>query len=85
MPKIEQTQRGIDAIKKKNLWWFENYEVHGGELRGPFPHGDRFALWFKTDVTCKQTKQRMTLEQVALHTVENDKTTKEEFFYSMEG
>ena len=85
MPEMEQTQRGVDAIKKKNTWWFENYEVHSGELRGPFPHGDRFALWFKTDVTCKQTKQRMTLEQVALYTVENDKITKEEFFYSMEG
>ena len=85
MPEMEQTQRGIEAIKKKNMWWFANYEVHGGKLRGPFPHGDRFALWFKTDVTCKQTKQRMTLEQVALYTVENDKITKEEFFYSMEG
>ena len=81
MPDMEQTQRGIEAIKKKNTWWMDNNEVHGGEVRGPFPHGDRFALWFKYDVTCKQTKQRMTLEEVGLYTVEHDKITKEEFFY----
>ena len=84
MPGMDQTQRSMEAIKKKNAWWVENHEVHGGEVRGPFPHGDRFVLWFKYDVTFKQTGQRKTLEEVGLYTVENGKITKEEFFYEKE-
>ena len=85
MPGMDQTQKGIEAIKGKNKWWSENHEVHGGEVRGPFPHGERFALLFKYDVTPKHTGQRMTMEEVGLFTVENGKVTKEEFFYAMPG
>ena len=83
MPGMEQTQKGIEAIKGKNKWWYENHEVHDGQVVGPFPHGDRFAVLFKYEVTPKQTGQRMTMEEVGLYTVENDKIVKEEFFYSM--
>lgn len=85
MPGMDQTQTGIDAIKGKNKWWTENHEVHGGEIRGPFPNGDRFALLLKYDVTPKHTGQRMTMEEVGLYTVENGKVTKEEFFFAMPG
>ena len=84
MPGMEQTQRGMEAIKQKNTWWMDSNEVHGMEIRGPFPHGDRFVICFKIDVTCKQSGQRQTLEEVGLYTVENGKITKEEFFYNME-
>ncbi len=66
MPGMDQTQKGIEAIKEKNKWWTENHEVHGGEIRGPFPNGDRFALLLKYDVTPKHTGQRMTMEEVGL-------------------
>ncbi len=85
MPGMEQTQKGIEAIKGKNKWWMDNHEVHSGEVRGPYPHGDRFALWFKYEVTPKHTGQRMTLEEIGLYTVDNDKVIKEEFFCSMPG
>lgn len=85
MPGMDQTQTGIEAIKGKNKWWSENHEIHSGEVRGPFPHGDRFTLWFKYDVTPKHTGQRMTMEEIGLYTVENGKVTKEEFFYDMQG
>ena len=78
---MEQTHTGIEAVKAKNKWWSENHEVHGGEVRGPFPHGNRMALLFNYDVTPKHTGQRMTMEEVGLYTVENGKIVKEEFFY----
>ncbi len=83
MPGMDRTQTGIEAIKGKNMWWVDNHEVHGGDVQGPFPHDNRFIVYFKFDVTPKQTGQRMTMEEVGLFTVENGKITKEEFFYSM--
>ena len=86
MPGMGQTQRGIEDIKGKTKWWHENHEVHGGgEVSGPFPHGDRFIVLFKMEVTPKQTGKRMTMEEVGLYSVENGKIVKEEFFYKTEG
>ena len=50
-PQMPARQEGIAAIKAKNQWWAENHEVHSGSAEGPFPHGDRFAVLFKFDVT----------------------------------
>jgi len=83
MEGMDQEMKGIDAIKGKNQWWSENHEVHGGDVTGPFPHGNRFILMFKFDVTPKQTGKRMTLEEAGLFTVKDGKIVKEEFFYAM--
>ncbi len=83
MPGMEQTQRGIAMIKGKNQWWVDNHQIHGGTVEGPYPHGDRFILHFKYDVTPKHTGKRMTLDETGLYTVQNGKVVKEEFFYSM--
>jgi hypothetical protein len=82
MPGMGRTQAGIEAIKGKNTWWVENHEMHGGDVQGPFPHENRFIVFFKFDVTPKHTGKRMTLEEMGLYTVENEKIVKEEFFYS---
>lgn len=82
MPNIGQTQQGIEAIKGKNKWWGEHHEVHGGEVSGPFPNGNRFVVHFKYDVTPKRTGKRITMEEMGLYTVENGKIVKEEFFYT---
>ncbi len=79
---------GIAAVRGKADWWFANHEIHGGEARGPFPHGQRFAVWFKFDVTPRQgpmANRRMTIEEVALYTVKDGKIVQEEFFYDMGG
>ncbi len=81
MPNIGQTQQGIEAIKGKNQWWVANHEVHGGEVTGPFPNGNRFIVHFKFDVTPKHTGKRMTMDEMGLFTVEDGKIIKEEFFY----
>lgn len=83
MPGMEQTQRGIAKIKGKNQWWVDNHEVHGSVAEGPFPHGDRFIVRFKYDVTPKHMGKRMTMDETGLYTVQNGKIVKEEFFYSM--
>jgi len=84
MPGMDRTQRGIDAVRAKNTWWLDHHEVHGGEVLGPYPHGDRFALLFRFDVTPKATGQRMTMQEVGLYTVAGDRIVKEEFFYPAE-
>lgn len=83
LPGMDRIQKGIQAIKGKNQWWVENHDIHGGTIEGPYPHGDRFILYFKYDVTPKQTGQRMTIEETGLYTVRDGKIVKEEFFYSM--
>jgi Zn ribbon nucleic-acid-binding protein len=85
---MPQTMTGIDAVRGKNKWWSENHEVHSGEVKGPFPHGDRFVLIFKYDVTpkCGPTAgNRMQMVEAGLFTTDNGKITKEEFFYHMGG
>ncbi len=83
MPGFGQTQKGIEAIKGKNRWWTDNHEVHSGTAEGPFPHGDRFIVRFKYDVTPKHTGKRMTMDETGLYTVRDGKIVKEEFFYTM--
>jgi len=86
MPEFPQTMKGIDAIRKKNQWWVENHEIHGGDALGPWPHGDRFIVHFKFDVTAKtgpMAGKRMQMEEAGLCAVKNGKIVKEEFFYHM--
>ncbi len=85
MPGMGQTQHGIEAVKGKTQWWFSNYEVHSNEVAGPLENGNRFIVFFKADVTQKQSGQRMTIEEAGLYTVENRKIVKEEFFYNPGG
>ena len=84
MPGMDQTEVGIEAVKVKNQWWVENHEIHGGDVHGPFPHGNRFIAHFTFDVTPKHLGQRMTMEEMGLFTVENGKIVREEFFYVTE-
>ena len=83
MPGMEQTQRGIEKIKGKNQWWTDNHDVHGSVAEGPFPHGNRFIVRFKYDVTPKHMGKRITMDETGLYTVQDGKIVKEEFFYSM--
>lgn len=77
---------GIESVKGKNDWWMKNHEVHSAEAEGPWPHGDRFIVRFKYDVTAKagpMAGQRMALDETALYTVKDGKIAQEEFFYDM--
>jgi ketosteroid isomerase-like protein len=85
-PGMPARQQGIDAIRKKNEWWIDNHTIHNAQVSGPFPHGDRFVVHFKYDVTSKagpMAGKRMQLEEAGLYTVRDGKVAQEEFFYHM--
>lgn len=87
-PEFEQSMTGITKVKGKNQWWAENNELHESKIDGPYPHGDRFILVMRYDVTPKSgpmAGNRFTMQETGLYTVKNGKITKEEFFYSMDG
>lgn len=82
-PQIGQVQQGLDAVKGKNRWWFDNHQVHKTEANGPFSNGDQFIVHFTYDVTPTHTGKRMTMSEMGLYTVQNGKIAKERFFYTM--
>jgi ketosteroid isomerase-like protein len=77
--------RGIDAIRGKNEWWFENNQIHKTETSGPFVGEGQFAVRYDWDVTAKQSGQRMQMSEMALYTVKDGKIVREQFFYHMPG
>lgn len=81
-PGTMREARGIKDVKAKNTWWEAHHTVHSETVDGPYPHGDRFVVRFKFDVTDKDTNQRQTFEETAIYTVANDKIIREEFFYA---
>ena len=74
---------GRDACLSKSKHWAETNEVHSIKVDGPYPHGDRFAVIFDLDITRRADNQRITMREIALYAVKNDKIVREEFFYSM--
>jgi ketosteroid isomerase-like protein len=77
--------RGIDAIRGKNEWWFQNNEVHSAKAIGPFVGDDQFAVRYDFDVTSRPSGQRMQMSEMALYTVKDGKIVREQFFYHMPG
>lgn len=78
--------RGIDEVRGKNRWWLDTHDIHGGEVRGPFLNGDRFAVFFTIDATAKEgpmAGKRMQLEEVGLYEVQNGKIVRETFYYTL--
>jgi len=71
---------GIDAIRKKNEWWYANFDVHGSEVNGPYVHGDQFAVRYAFDTTNKKTGQRSQDSEIAVYTVKGGKIVQEQFF-----
>ena len=75
--------KGIDGIRGKHAWWDENFEVHNGDVQGPYLHGEnQFAVIFELDATNKGSGERTQMKEVAIYTL-NDagKIVREEFFY----
>ena len=83
---MPRRMEGIEAIRGKNQWWLDNHEVHSMDVKGPFPHDERFIVYMAMDVTPKagpMTGKRMQMAEAALYTVRNGKVAQEEFFYHM--
>jgi len=81
---IPARMEGIEAIRGKNSWWYDNHEIHASSAAGPYSAGhrdDQFAVRFEMDVTLETTGVRSRLDEVALYTVKNGKIVQEEFLY----
>ncbi len=73
---------GKEPVIQKSKIWASNNEIRGEKVRGPYFGGpNQFAVHFTFELTRKSTGQKMTLEEVGLYTVKNDKITREQFFY----
>lgn len=71
---------GIDAIRKKNEWWFDNFDTNSHEVDGPFVNGDQFAVKYFFDTTNKKTGERSQMSEIAVYTVKEGKIVQERFF-----
>ena len=76
---------GQGPVIKKSEDWVSDKTFHGETVAGPFFNGanpDQFVVYFTLDITPKATNKRITLEEVAVYTVnQNDKITREQIFY----
>lgn len=73
---------GMKELKGKHAWWDANFEVLGGEISGPFPHGDdRFAVIFDLRTRHKESGQEDGMKEVGVYHVADGKIVREEFFY----
>ena len=78
---MPREMKGIDAIRGKNQWWYENNVTHSATVDGPFVGDDKFAVYYNFDVTFKPTGKRNSMEEMALYTVKDGKIVREQFFY----
>ena len=75
--------KGLDGIRGKHEWWYNAMEVHSSTVEGPFLHGeDHFGVIFDFDATDKESKERVTMKELAIYTVKGGKIIREEFFYN---
>ena len=72
---------GKAAVFEKHDWWESAMEFHGGDVEGPYVHGDQFALRFTMDVTNRETGERSRSAEIGLYTVKDGRIVEERFFY----
>ena len=76
---------GKGPVIKKSEDWVSDKTFHGETVNGPFfnaANPDQFTVFFTLDITPNATGKRMSLEEVAIYTVnQQDKITREQFFY----
>lgn len=73
---------GIDAIRDKHAWWYDNNEVHSTVAEGPYigHRDDQFVTRFIMDMT-PNGGERIQMTEVGLFTVKDDKIIQEEYLY----
>lgn len=74
---------GIEAVRGKSAWWYDNHDVHAAIATGPYcgHREDQFVVRFNMDVTFKPTGARSQMEEVGLYTIRGGKIVQEEFLY----
>lgn len=76
---------GQQAVIQKSERWVADKSFDNQAIRGPYFNGpNQFAVHFVHKVTPKATGKQVTLEEVGVYTVKNDKITREQFFFAGE-
>jgi hypothetical protein len=81
---MPREMHGIEAIRQKNAWFFENNDVHSASAEGPMVNGDKFPVIYDYELTPKQgpgAGARTRMREVAVYTVDDGEIIREEFFY----
>lgn len=78
----DREAKGLAAVKAKGQWWFDNHEVHGCKVEGPYVGADKFVVRFTIDVTFKPSGARHTMDELAIYTVADGKIVHEQFYYN---
>ena len=75
---------GLEAVKGKHAWWYDNNEVHGTTVEGPYigHREDQFVVKFILDTT-PTGGERMQMQEVAIFTTKDDKIVREQYLYLM--
>ncbi len=75
---------GIEAIRGKHNWWFDNNTVHSVVAVGPFigHRDDQFIVQFTMEMT-PNGGEKMQMVEAGLYTVANEKIVQEEYLYLM--
>jgi len=88
-PDMPQVTEGKEALLKGNDWWENCHEVHGMEVKGPYPHGNgSFAVWMMLDYTSSEgpmAGKRIQSEEVCLYGVKDGKINSVEFYWDPTG
>lgn len=77
--------RGRAAIAEKTRQFENTFEVHGGTISDPIVADPYFACTMSLDVTERKSGKKMTLSEVCLYEVTNEKIVREQFFYRPQG
>src|SRR5271170_7295974 len=65
---------GQQPVIKKSEDWVADKTFHGEKVLGPYFNGpNQFAVHFTLDITPKATGKRISLYEVGVYTVKNDK------------
>lgn len=68
-------------------WFFQNMDIHGGDVKGPYPLGDEFACFMSLDCTPKtgpMAGQRMDMSECCVYKVKDGKIVESRFYYGMD-
>jgi len=73
--------KGKEAIRGKNEWWNNTFEVHGASVSDPLVAANHFTVVMGMDTTHKESGERSQMEEICLYEVNDGKIVKEQFFY----
>jgi len=77
-----KTYQGRDAMIAKYKEWQASTKMHSCKVTGPFLGQDSFSVIFEIDMESNTGEfPRMTMQEVAIYTVKDNKVVKEEFCY----